>query len=435
MKERDQVQAFLHKYHMDGSETPFQEQCALFRREMKQGLAGKESSLSMLPAYIQPKDQIPADERVIALDAGGTNLRIASLYFTPTGRPVIENFQIHPMPGSKGEISKDEFFRTLASFVKPLLNYSQRIGFCFSYPMEMRSDGDGRLIRFTKEILAPEVEGAAIGKNLMEAIREQGTGDEKKIVLLNDTVATLLAGQGATDGRSYDGFIGFILGTGTNAAYLEQNKNIQKVSDLDPEKSMIINMEWGNYSKAPQGLIDQSLDQTFSDPGAYLFEKMVAGAYLGKLTLAVLKKAGADGLFSPDFTESLTKVSDLETKDLDDFLAFPPGEKNPLTSCIQAGREKDRILVYWLIDGLLERVALFTAVNLTGLICHLGKGKNPCAPIGIMTEGTTFFALKGLRGKIEYYLKKCLADYSGVSYEFLSLEHASLIGAAIAGLN
>ncbi len=213
MDERTQVQAFLHRYRMDGKRRiPFQTQCAIFRQEMKEGLAGRDSSLAMLPTYIQPPARIPADERVIALDAGGTHFRVAVVYFTSTGRPVIENFQKYSMPGSQGKISGDEFFRKLASFVTPYLHYSHRIGFCFSYPMEMSPDGDGRLLCFTKEINVPDVEGQYIRRSLLAALQEQRAAEEKKIVLLNDTVAVLLAGQGAAEGRIFDGFIGFILG-------------------------------------------------------------------------------------------------------------------------------------------------------------------------------------------------------------------------------
>ena len=35
--------------------------------------------------------------------------------------------------------------------------------------------------------------------------------------------------------------IGFILGTGTNTAYVERNSNITKLKNLDPAGSMIIN--------------------------------------------------------------------------------------------------------------------------------------------------------------------------------------------------
>ncbi len=43
--------------------------------EMERGLSGASSSLQMIPSYITPVTQIPAEKTVLALDAGGTNLR------------------------------------------------------------------------------------------------------------------------------------------------------------------------------------------------------------------------------------------------------------------------------------------------------------------------------------------------------------------------
>ena len=85
---------------------------------------------------------------------------------------------------------------------------------------------DGRLLKWTKEMKAPEVIGRFIGKGLLEALGRGGAG--KSVVLLNDTVATLLAGK-AADKKRYGSYVGFILGTGTNIAYLEKNENILTV--------------------------------------------------------------------------------------------------------------------------------------------------------------------------------------------------------------
>ena len=75
---------------------------------------------------------------------------------------------------------------------------------------------------FSKEIRAPEVEGTLVGAGLAEALERAGVRGKRTTVLLNDTTATLLAGRSAAeDTRQYDGYVGYILGTGTNAAYLE----------------------------------------------------------------------------------------------------------------------------------------------------------------------------------------------------------------------
>lgn len=86
--------------------------------------------------------------------------------------------------------------------MKDIVETSSKIGFCFSYPTEMLPTGDGKLITFTKEVKAPEVEGAVIGENLKMALVRAGFNAEKEIVILNDTVAALLASKTGNTGKS-----------------------------------------------------------------------------------------------------------------------------------------------------------------------------------------------------------------------------------------
>ena len=133
-------------------------------------------------------------------------------------------------------------FAEIAGHVEPYLDEADAISFCFSYPTEIQPDKDGRLIAFTKEIKAPEVEGELIGKSLLAALPEKY--QRKEILILNDTVATLLAGQAQTVGQSYSSYVGFILGTGTNTAYIEKTDQITTLSgESSHGETMIINME------------------------------------------------------------------------------------------------------------------------------------------------------------------------------------------------
>ena len=53
--------------------------------EMERGLRGSASSLPMIPTYISPVFRIAPFKTVIALDAGGTNLRSALVKFDENG--------------------------------------------------------------------------------------------------------------------------------------------------------------------------------------------------------------------------------------------------------------------------------------------------------------------------------------------------------------
>jgi hexokinase len=63
-----------------------------------------------------------------------------------------------------------------------------------------------------------------------------------------------------------------------------------------------------------------------------------------------------------------------------------------------------------------------------------GQGTDPTKPICIVAEGTTFYQMKDLKFLTEFYLKQYLENKLGIYYEIISVENATLIGAAIAGL-
>lgn len=433
-KIRKRVKAFLSNRGMYYGDISIQDTCDIFLREMDRGLAGRKSSLAMLPTYIETEREVPRNKPVIVMDAGGTNFRAATITFTPAGEAVIADFKVYPMPGILTEVSREEFFGTMAGYVREIAGKSPNVGFCFSYPIEMFPSKDGRALYFSKEIKAPTAAGHMIGENMGQALRRLGLPERRHFVLLNDTVATLLAGRADTSGRKFDTYIGFILGTGTNTSYVEQNAKITKAKDLDPAKSQIVNVESGGFGKAPRGRIDKKFDAASVSPGVNTFEKMISGAYVGPLCLVTAIGAADAGLFSKTAAAKLDGIPVVTTKDVSNFLSRPEGGDNPLSVALADATQEDVVALYYLADALVERAAKLTAINLSSVSLKSGKGQNPCRPVCIVAEGTTFYRLKSLRRKTEYYLKQFLVEKKRVYYEIVTIENATLIGAAIAGL-
>jgi hexokinase len=339
------------------------------------------------------------------------------------------------MPGSNGEISKDEFFETMAGYILPVLDRSGKISFCFSYPAEIMPDRDGKIIKFTKEVKVKGAGGEFLGKNLLEALMKLGCQDKKSIIVLNDTVATLLAGKAASPGRQFDGYIGYILGTGTNICYAEKCRNIGKIPGLaGSDDLMLINMESGGYGKAPRGQIDLEFDSTTANPGEYAFEKAISGAYQGGLVLAVIKKACSEGIFSTVFSSEIANVSGLEAREVDDFLFYPYGNNTLAACCNKSGLEEDRMALFYLADNIFERMAKFVAFSLTAVLEKAGRGYNPCKPVCITADGSTFYKSKLFRGKLDHYIKMYTNEVKGIYCEFVKVDNGTLIGTAIAGL-
>ncbi|MCX8131356.1 MAG: hexokinase [Clostridia bacterium] len=432
---REKVSVFLKKYEMDFSTVDLEKNCEMFMEEMQKGLDSANSSLRMIPTYISMDKEIPVNEPVIVIDAGGTNFRVCVVHFDEDKNAVIEDFNVYPMPGTKGELNKDEFFDTMAKYLLPVIDKSRKIGFCFSYPAETLPNKDGRLMNFSKEVKVRGVEGEMIGENLLKAVGQHGYDNKKSIVLLNDTVATLLGGKASFPNRVFDSYIGFILGTGTNTCYIEKNCNIGKVEELKTsEGSMLINVESGGYKKVPRGRIDAEFDSGTVNPGEYAFEKAISGAYQGGLVLAVIRKAAEEKLFSGEFKEKLKEVKILSSKEIDDFLYYPYADNILAACCAASGNEEDRLVLFNLVDAIFERAAKFVTFNLAATILKTGKGTNPCAPVCITADGSTFYKSKLFKGKLEHYVKTYMNETKNIYCEFVKAENGNLIGTAIAAL-
>lgn len=115
-------------------------------------------------------------------------------------------------------------------------------------------------------------------------------------------------------------------------------------------------------------------------------------------------------------------------------MSYPQGKGGPLSLALNTASEEGLATAYYLIDRLIERAAKLTAINLSSAAIKSGKGRNPCRPVCIVAEGTTFYHLKSLKQRVEYYLKDYLVNQKGIFYEIINVENATLIGAAIAGL-
>lgn len=99
--------------------------------------------------------------------------------------------------------------------------------------------------------------------------------------------------------------IGLILGTGTNAAYVEDKAAISKLGAGSKQGgSMVVNMEWGNFRD--ESLKMTSYDHTIhanSSTTGQVFEKMISGKYLGEIARLAVLDAAAMGSY-PTASES-----------------------------------------------------------------------------------------------------------------------------------
>jgi len=428
MNAAERARVFLCRHGLDASAVDVAALQGRFLEEMERGLAGASSSLAMIPTYVTIDRPVPIDTPVTVMDAGGTNLRVATVTFDRSGKPSMSDFRKQEMPGISSYVSKDDFFACMAEVVAPLAGESDRIGFCFSYATEITPECDGKLLYWTKEIQAPDVVGATIGAELNAKLVAMGCGS-KRIVILNDTIATLLAGKSFGGARRYENYTGVILGTGSNTAYVENNASIGKVPGL-AAGAMAINLESGGFGKAPRSDMDEMFDATTANPGKQMFEKMISGGYLGGVGLHVLRTAAEDGVLSAAGAAEVKTWKTLTTKQMDDFTWNPFRDG---VFRVPAFSEQDLEVMMLLCEEVVRRAAIFVAINISTPILKTGSGKSPLHPVCITMDGSTFYKTKNLKSMVEQNLRDILGA-QGVYHELIKVEEAPVIGAAVAGL-
>lgn len=397
-------------------------------REMDEGLAGRASSLAMIPSFITIPDRAPRNEKIIVLDAGGTNFRTALIGFDGDSNPRKEYFTNNPMPGIDREVRREEFFNLIADYIGPVLKESDRLGFCFSYPALIDRQRDGTLLYWTKEIKAPEVVGEKILAGIAATLRRRGLACPGHMGLLNDTVASLLAGVTATRFSPEYEYLGFILGTGTNTAYIEKHEKIVKEPGLPAGGTMAINCESANFGAIGRGDIDVSFDKTTSSPGKYILEKMTAGGYLGALCRLVLDVAAREGLLSADARRRLDALDTSNAKYVSETISASERPPAPFEGCTDGDLETMRTL----LSETVDRAALLTAANMAAPIVKStrdGGGAKYC----ISADGSVYYKLHSFRERAEKYLAGILKPFSA-DCRVVHIDEAPIIGTAVAGL-
>lgn len=410
---------FLQEMALDPAVIEMEKLCLAFLAEMERALKGEVSSLPMLATHLRSDVEIVPNQQVITMDAGGTNFRSSLVSFDQQGKAEIRAFQRRAMPGFQKEVSSQDFFATLGDEIERLFHLSDLIGFCFSYEAEVGPDYDAIALRFSKEIQAESVLGLPLGKSLLQEMSRRGYPvTSKRVVVLNDTVATLLASRVALKDQCFSSYIGFILGTGTNTAYVEAGEEI-------------INVESGSFDLA-LGELDSQFFDTTQEPTVHRFEKLIGGAYLGPFAHLCLRKAVEQALLSDHFGRHFEQITTLTTAQMSDFLEPTSRSTSLLNSCV-ASIEDEKVL-YCILNAIVERSAKLAAVNLAAIILKSDEGHQKERPICINADGTTFSKTANLRRYTEGYLEAFLQGEYQRYFTVIQVPDAPTLGTAVAAL-
>ncbi|KAF8424906.1 hexokinase [Tirmania nivea] len=271
-----------------------------FMSELEKGLSKEGGSIPMNPTWVIGYPTGDECGTYLALDMGGTNLRVCEVEL-PEEKGQFEIYQSkYRLPDEIKVGDSDQLWDYMAECVKQFLiaNHEGQdlselpempLGFTFSYPCTQNAIDHGILQRWTKGFDIDNVEGRDVVPLFEDALQRKGV-PVKIVALINDTTGTLIASAYTDDTTR----VGCIFGTGCNAAYMEEAGCIPKLEHmkLDPKLPIAINCEWGAFDNEklvlPRTTYDAHIDKTSPRPGQQLFEKMVAGLYLGEIFRLVL---------------------------------------------------------------------------------------------------------------------------------------------------
>nr|XP_012642744.2 hexokinase-3 isoform X1 [Microcebus murinus] len=272
---------------------------AQMREAMAKGLRGEASSLRMLPTYVRATPDGSERGDFLALDLGGTNFRVLLVRVAAGGVQITS--QVYSIPECVAQGSGQQLFDHIVDCIvdfqqkQGLSGQSLPLGFTFSFPCRQLGLDQGILLNWTKGFNASDCEGQDIVRLLRAAIGRRQAVELNVVAIVNDTVGTMMS-CGYEDPRCE---IGLIVGTGTNACYMEELRNVAGLTG-GPGR-MCVNMEWGAFGDdgsldALSTCFDASVDRASINPGKQRFEKMISGMYLGEIVRHVLLRLTSLGV-------------------------------------------------------------------------------------------------------------------------------------------
>uniref|UniRef100_A0A8D1FGP1 hexokinase n=1 Tax=Sus scrofa TaxID=9823 RepID=A0A8D1FGP1_PIG len=268
-----------HRRLLEETLAPFwltREQLVALQRQMREamakGLQGKPSSLRMLPTYVRAIPDGSERGDFLALDLGGTNFRVLLVRLASGGVQITN--QIYSIPEYVAQGSGEQLFDHIVDCIvdfqqkQGLSGHSLPLGFTFSFPCRQLGLDQGILLNWTKGFSASDCEGQDV------------------VYLLREQLAASFCVQANPHCE-----VGLIVGTGTNACYMEELRNVASVPG--DSGHMCINMEWGAFGDdGSLGMLstyfDERVDQASINPGRQRFEKMISGMYLGEIVRHIL---------------------------------------------------------------------------------------------------------------------------------------------------
>jgi len=411
---------------------------AVLLGELNKGLKKATNPEADIKQYITYVRDVPdGSERgkFLALDLGGTNFRV--LLIEIDGDKVKMDTAIYAVPQEimlgTGTMLFDHIAECLATFSMERGIYGQRLplGFTFSFPCRQEGLTRARLVQWTKGFKCKGVEGEDVVSLLREAIARRGDVQIDVMAVVNDTTGTLMS----CAHRNKECRLGVIVGTGTNACYMEKIDNCELWDGDDQEpRQVIINTEWGAFGD--NGCIDfirtaydQEVDEESLNPSKQKFEKMISGMYMGELARKVIVRLAAENLlFNGRLSQKMKTPYAFKTKYISEIESDPKGcfeeTRKVLAKLDQVGSDDDCQCLKLVVSRVSSRAAHLVSAAIATV---LNKMKRPHTTVGV--DGSVY----RYHPKFHQLMEAKIAELTNPDYKFdlMLSEDGSGRGAAL----
>ncbi|KAF7795718.1 hypothetical protein EIP86_006883 [Pleurotus ostreatoroseus] len=277
-----------------------------FKDALELGLSKPKQVVPMIPTYVFGWPSGEERGSFLAVDLGGTNLRVCLVTLQGAGKFEITQSKYRLSEEQKhdeGQLLFDFCAECLKKFTDSNIEsgvMEKGVVYPLGFTVRMRQVriDHGELIRWTKGFNAANTEGHDVVAMFRKSLVKHDV-PANLVALTCDTTGTLIASHYVNPKTK----IACIFGTGCNAAYMERVGDIPKISHLgiDPNAEMAINCEWGAFDSfehehLPRTKYDITIDETSVKPGEQAFEKLISGRYLGEIMRLIICELIDDGV-------------------------------------------------------------------------------------------------------------------------------------------
>ncbi|KAI8988351.1 hexokinase-domain-containing protein [Mycotypha africana] len=407
--------------------------------EMNKGLDQEGATVAMIPSFVSGRCTGDEKGSFLALDLGGTNLRVCQVNLLGGGEHTIrqqkyvvsEELKLGPMRNLCDFIADcvDSFLTENGTSSQDAL----QLGYTFSFPIYQSSINRGVLKQWTKGFNCSGAVGKDVAVMLQDSFRRKNI-NVNIAAIVNDTVGTLMAYAY----RHPNTTMGVIMGTGFNAAYYENMKDVKKWKG-DKDQEMVINMECGAFDierrVLPMTVYDNKLDRESINVYQQYHEKMVAGMYLGEITRnALLDLIDQQLLFGGRSSKELNKNWSFETAYMSTIEVDETPDLSEAAHILESVLNipsttlADRQIVKTICHAVGLRAARIAACHIAGVLRKTGKvGEEAIIAIdGSLYEFYPFF-----EHNMRQSMNEILGEADSAKVKFDLARDGSGLGAAI----